>query len=182
MTIGYNLAEKRNFNFSSNSNSNGICVFISHVRDDKPLSVSIGEYIKKAGYNIYLDIEDDELQKAVSAGDAKKITACIEKGIEASTHTMCIVSEKTVRSWWVPYEIGFSKKSGKGISSLTHKDTTTMPEYLKIGCLISGIKGLNSYLDSIKSDVKKFSGSIPGTVISEYATNHPLESYMEKYK
>lgn len=182
MAIGYNLAEKRNLAFSSNSNSNGICVFISHVKDDKPLAISVGEYIKKAGYNIYLDIEDDELQKAASASDAAKITACIEKGIEASTHVMCIVSERTVRSWWVPYEIGFSKKCGKGISSLTHKGTSTMPEYLQIGFLIRGIKGLNSYLESIKADVKKFSVSIPGTLTSEYTNNHPLEAYLEKYR
>ena len=180
MPKGYNLAEQRNAYFTKSVNPSGICIFLSHVREDKPFAIAVGEYIKKAGYDIYLDIEDEELQRAVDTGNAAKITACIEKGIECSTHLMSIVSEKTVKSWWVPYEIGFSKKSGKGLSTLTHKNTTTIPEYLQIVTLIRGIRGLNAYLESIKSDVVK-SLSIPGSIQSEYVLNHPLDTYLEKF-
>lgn len=180
MAKGINIAERRNA-FSKSLNSTGICIFLSHVREDKPLAISVGEYIKNAGYDIYLDIEDEELQKAVEEGNPAKITACIEKGIESSTHLMCIVSERTVKSWWVPYEIGFGKKSKKGISTLTHKNIVTIPEYLQIGQLIRGIRGLNAYIESIKSDIVK-SYNIPGNTVSEYTTNHPLELYLEKYR
>ncbi|WP_257140728.1 toll/interleukin-1 receptor domain-containing protein [Bacillus wiedmannii] len=120
-------------------------MFLSHVTENKQVAIAIGEYIKNAGLDIYLDIYDSELQRAVSSGDDKAITQCIENGINASTDILCIVSETTKRSWWVPFEIGYGKRAEKSVSTLLLKDVIGIPSYLAITNLIQGTKKLNQY-------------------------------------
>lgn len=102
--------------------------------------------MENAGIDVYLDIYDNELQNAANIGDPEIITAIIERGISTSTHAMCLVSEKTINSWWVPYELGYAKKSGKKISSLKLKGNIYLPEFLRIGEIIQGTKSLNEYM------------------------------------
>ena len=86
------------------------CIFLSHISVDKPSAIEIGNYITKLGdIDIYLDMNDEELQNAVSANDPAGLAQFIERGLSYSTHIMCLVSADTVRSWWVPYELGFAK-------------------------------------------------------------------------
>ena len=67
------------------------------------------------------EINDQRLQDAANAGDAVRVTQFIERGVLHSTHIMCLVSASTVKSWWVPYELGFGKRSGKPLSTLKLK-------------------------------------------------------------
>ena len=46
-------------NFSGSADNP--CIFLSHQNDDKPAVKAIGEYIRDAGINIYLDADDAEL-------------------------------------------------------------------------------------------------------------------------
>ena len=111
------------YQFNNNySSKDKPCIFLSHISIDKEAVKRIAKYImEKANIDVYLDIHDDALQKAVEEGDPQKITALIERGIFSSTHAMCLISKKTIGSWWVPYELGYAKKSGKKISSLKLK-------------------------------------------------------------
>jgi hypothetical protein len=157
--------------FASNNTGKDICIFLSHISVDKAAAIRIGEYIMNAGFNIYLDINDEELQRAVERNDAIKITSSIEKGITNSSHVMCIVSNSTKNSWWVPYEIGYGKKSGKKLSTLALRDVVNLPSYLLITHTIEGVIGLNTYLNSIGN------GSINYEKLSEYASFvHPLST------
>src|SRR5580692_6353605 len=98
----------------ANDSLNKPCIFLSHISIDKLAALEIGNYISRQGdIDIYLDISDDELQDAVSAGNALGITQFIERGLSHSSHIMCLVSPSTVTSWWVPYELGFAKNAGK---------------------------------------------------------------------
>jgi len=54
----------------------------------------IGDYIKDSGVNIYLDINDKDLQAADLAGDEKAITRFIERGIGFSTDVLALISAK----------------------------------------------------------------------------------------
>ncbi|MEH7388068.1 TIR domain-containing protein [Bacillus sp. JJ1521] len=157
------------------------CVFISHVSDNKSAAIAIGEYIRKSGIDIYLDIYDDDLQRGVVGGDDNSITRSIEKGIDNSTELLCIVSETTKRSWWVPYEIGYGKKAANSISTLLLKDVKDIPSYLKISNLIKGIKGLNEYLTYLADKEKKayFEKSLPN-IQSHISSVHPLDVYMNR--
>ncbi|MBF0235237.1 MAG: toll/interleukin-1 receptor domain-containing protein [Desulfamplus sp.] len=158
------------------------CIFLSHVSEDKESVKEIGKYIMNYGdIDIYLDINDTELQIAVNNNDPIGITYFIEKGIRSSTHLMCLYSEKTVRSWWVPYEIGYGKRSSAEVSSLKLKGNVELPAYLKISEMLLGTESLNRYLEKISKKVLTTRGykQINESLISHSASPHPLDNYLD---
>ncbi|MED3201290.1 toll/interleukin-1 receptor domain-containing protein [Bacillus toyonensis] len=170
--------------FASDNNGNNICIFLSHISENKDSVMKIGNYIQDAGYNIYLDIYDETLNRAVRSGNPEAITISIEKCLEYSTHVMCIVPEETVKSWWVPYEIGFGKRSKKPLSNLTLKNTVTIPSYLEITYLIRGTAGSNNYLRTLSKQDYLVSKSVASFI--ELNKNnkllHPLDNYLDWQK
>lgn len=128
------------------------CVFLSHRSVDKEKVIKIGDYIMKAGLNIYLDIKDADLQRAVTAQNALKITQCIQKGLSYSNYVLCLISNNTFddTSWWVPYEIGYADKEKKEccLLKLSTLSKDNIPEYLKIKEILYNIKDLNSKIDA----------------------------------
>jgi hypothetical protein len=175
--------ESYKFNISyASSGEDKPCIFLSHISIDKTAVQGIADYImEKADIDVYLDIHDDELQTAVYRGDSEEITALIERGIASSSHAMCLISEKTIRSWWVPYELGYAKKSGKEISSLKLKGAVDLPDFLKIGTLIQGTKSLNEYIEKVISDykIKKSYSNIHESLESHSISNHPLDDILD---
>ncbi|SRR6266852_2862040 len=102
-----------------------------------------------------MDINDEDLRNAVSTGDPAGVTQFIERGLSHSTHIMCLVSADTVRSWWVPYELGFAKNAGKPLSTLKLKGEIALPAYLQISEIIPGTKSLNDYLTKVRNGLGK---------------------------
>ena len=79
---GINLATQKIQTFSLNEQrdlSAKKCVCLSHRSVDKEKVIKIGDYIMKGGLNIYLDINDANLQLAVTAQNALKITNVYKK-------------------------------------------------------------------------------------------------------
>ena len=158
------------------------CIFLSHISIDKNIAQNIGNYIMQNGdLDIYLDIYDEELQQAAAKGDPFKVTELIEKGISESSHVMCLVSENTVKSWWVPYELGFGKNGRKEISTLTLKNTVTLPDFLKIGKILRGTKSLNVYLEEICNATRKslLQESSYANLVAAATAPHPLDNYLD---
>ncbi|MFK5893325.1 MAG: toll/interleukin-1 receptor domain-containing protein [Pseudomonadota bacterium] len=187
---GRNLAELNIKMYESASSSDSKpCIFISHISIDKEAAEEICEYIRYHGnVDVYFDKNDEELQWAVQMDNAELITKMIEKGINRSSHVMCLVSDDTVRSWWVPYEIGFGKKGNKKISTLILKDTDELPEYLEISTILKGTKSLNQYLrkmhgtlrTSIATESLSYDDVIHGEdTISHSDQDHPLDEYLD---
>jgi hypothetical protein len=175
-SINYNL------NKSLSAGNKKPCIFLSHISVDKIDAEKLADYImEKAGIDVYLDIYDRELQNAVTLKDLSKITALIERGITSSTHAMCLISEKTVNSWWVPYELGYAKKAGKKICSLKLKGNVDIPDFLKIGDLIYGTKSLNEYIKKIITDamLAKDTPNIDVSLESHSSMNHSLDSVLD---
>lgn len=156
------------------------CIFLSHISVDKSTVRAIGEYITQRGdIDIYLDAEDRDLQEAVRNGDPHGITAFIERGLSSSTHIMCIISNNTANSWWVPYELGFGKHMGKPLSSLRLKDVS-LPAYLEISEIIRGTESLNHYLTRVRRGLSK-SASVTNLTESLLPSNmqsHPLDGFL----
>lgn len=69
--------------------------------------------MEKLNMDIYLDVFDIELQEAVSVHNDEKIVQSIQEGIDISDILLCIVSDKTRLSWWVPYEVGRADTKNK---------------------------------------------------------------------
>jgi hypothetical protein len=187
MNKGKNIFNESFTSFSKSANSTP-CVFLSHKSEDKTFVKTIGEYLTNSGLNIYLDENDVALQQATKSYDSKKITECIEKGISISTHMLCIVSDSTVKSWWVPYELGYGKKSKLKLTTLKRKGTEIIPDYLKVEEIIESKMEINQWIIGIHKDA--------GTVLNESAfyeakysldakleksasSNHPLNSYLK---
>ena len=157
------------------------CIFLSHISVDKPAVTEIANYITARGdIDIYLDISDGDLQRAANTGNAQRVTEFIEQGLSHSTHILCLVSPSTVRSWWVPYELGFGKKSGKPLATLKLKDTE-LPEYLEISEIIRGTDSLNKYLTGVKRGLRKSitAGELTESLVRSSAQPHPLDRYLD---
>ena len=167
------------------------CVFLSHKREDKDACKSIALYLKNAGIDYYLDEEDNALQNASSTGNSMKITESIKKGIRESTHMMVIVSDKTYKSLWVPFEVGYghasildqenlnSKEDLIKLSVLTLKDISekTLPDYLQVGYVIKGTKSLNEYVAKITNRLEK-SLLNESRIFSNGKMQHPLDNVL----
>jgi hypothetical protein len=169
--------------FSKSLNNNTVsrrpCVFLSHKREDKDACKKIASYFRDAGIDYYLDEEDSALQYASSISDPIKITEIIKEGIRASTHMMVVVSDKTYKSLWVPFEVGYGHASILDqeklklsedrikLSVLTLKDIAekTLPDYLQVGYVIKGTKSEKSLINETR-------------IFSSGQMNHPLDNVL----
>ena len=167
------------------------CVFLSHKREDKDACKRIASYFRDAGIDYYLDEEDNALQQAASISDPIKITESIKAGIRSSSHMMVVVSDKTYKSLWVPFEVGYGHASILDqeklelyenrikLSVLTLKDIAekTLPDYLQVGYVIKGTKSLNEYISKITERLEK-SLITDSRILSSGQMNHPLDSVL----
>lgn len=159
------------------------CIFLSHITEDKKAVKAIGDYIMEEGnLNIYLDIHDADLQRAVSNNDAKGITEFIERGLKSSTHLMCLYSKNTVGSWWVPYEIGYGKCSDSEVSSLKLKGNVDLPAFLEVGTMLLNMKDLNKYLQKIATEnkISPIFESANLSLLSDTTLTHPINLYLDR--
>lgn len=148
--MGINLATCDDISRLLFSHSKKQCIFISHKKEDEGPAIAIGEYLTgDADINIYLDLYDVELREAVSRENDEKIVRSINKGLEYSTHLLCLISDKTKLSWWVPYEIGFSAKKDIDIASLKLKTIDDIPSYLKINKVLYSVDDFIRYASGI---------------------------------
>lgn len=137
---------------AASRNKSRKCVFISHKYEDKAKAKIIGDYLMEILHlDIYFDENDEELQDAIKNNDNKRIALAINKGIEESTHILCLVSDATRSSWWVPYEIGYAKKKDNDIATLKLKGITSVPSYLKIETVLYNYIEFTEYYSKISS-------------------------------
>lgn len=174
-----------NFSYAS-AKSTTPCIFLSHRSLDKEAVKKVGDYITSKGIDIYLDVDDLSLQRAVASNDHKAITAAIELGIANSTDLLAFVTKNSMSkessSVWVPYEIGFAKRHGNYLAAMKSKDLDALPSYLEIVRKITGIESLNAYLGEVlqrKSTdgrTMNFSAYASSLLLESASTTHPLFS------
>jgi hypothetical protein len=87
-----------------------------------------------------------------------------------------------IRKWWVPYELGFGKKSGKPLATLKLKDTVTLPAYLEISYIIRCTDSLNQYLTRVRRGLSKSAAvdSLTESLIRNSAPSHPLDNFLDR--
>ena len=137
------------------------CIFLSHRSVDKDACRKIAQYLENIGVYYYLDEEDIELQNADRAEQHQKVTECIQKGIEKSTHMMCILSKTSLESVWIPFEIGYAysilqvmKNNNLSILTLEDLSESTLPAYLEIATPIKGEKSFINYIEALTKKTK----------------------------
>lgn len=192
MSLGVNRAKDymRQYIYANEENIyKKSCIFLSHRSLDKPVVRMIASYIAKAGIDYYLDEEDAELQQADEEGNDNKTVECIQNGIRCSSHILCILSDTTIHSWWVPYEIGYGENENRNIASIKIKNLSEseIPAYLRVRNCMMGLEQLNKYLEKVPTS---YGGLLPSNikaatnvtsynlaeevVLSTYDSEHPL--------
>jgi hypothetical protein len=195
MGKGRNKADKFDkilWQLEAKENKDRPCIFLSHKKEDKPACRVIADYFKNAEIDYYLDELDENLQRAANANDPELITASIKKGIRESSHMLVVVSEKTIKSQWVPFEIGYGHamivdknlNDDKSVdlirlATLTLKDLSEkeLPDFIRTSYLIRGTKSLNEYIKDISSNLYK--SMFTENQLPPYSkSTHPLDEIL----
>lgn len=167
------LEDKRIINEGAYARSKSICVFISHKSCDKSAAEYIAKYIREyLRMDVYLDKWDVLLQQSECRKDDSGIVKCIHKGLDISTHLLCLLSNDTETSWWVPYEIGYADKSGISIATAQLANVKDVPSYLKINTHIENAKGMAHWISSLPRY---------GAIIESARISSKLESELSKF-
>ena len=82
MSRGINRAKNAQHAIYESVNSSKYCVFISHKYEDLEAAREIAAYIQDSEIDVYLDDNDNGLQKAAENNDSEKIVRCIETGLQ----------------------------------------------------------------------------------------------------
>lgn len=99
-------------------------VFISHRTVDDAKAQALAQRLQtKHNIRCYLDHFDPE------AKTTREITDLIVSRINICTHLMALVTNSTVGSWWVPFEIGVARQGERRITTFD-SSTVELPEYL----------------------------------------------------
>lgn len=155
------------------------CVFISHQKADAPICKHIADYLMKADIDVYFDEYDKDLKYYYQTNNPKGVVNSIKKGIQQSSHMLCVISPNTLYSKWVPWEVGYGYDITQ-LSALTLKGIKeeNLPDYLKTVTLIRGTKTLNDYISNLAGEYKEkmFSSK---RLINESTSVHPLDNYLD---
>jgi hypothetical protein len=154
------------------------CVFISHQHEDTQACDPIAQYLVELGVDVYFDKYDKALSQLTAAGNSTKVTQHIQEGIDFSTHMVCVVSTKTVKSYWVPFEVGYGyNRITLGVLTLKGVADEMLPDYMKTTQVIRGTKSLNLFIAELLGQPKDFLESRASFKSS--SSNHPLDSVFD---
>jgi hypothetical protein len=115
--------------------------------------------------DVYFDEYDSDLRIARESGNPRQVTESIRKGIDVSTHMLCIISASTLYSKWVPFEVGYGyDKTQLAVLIAKDIDKNEIPDYVKaapiilpdiddLNILIAKIKGISK--DLVVESVRK---------------------------
>lgn len=113
-------------------------VFISHRLADKPLARAVAAVFRAQRLHYWFDEEDEDIRRAAGLGMAgdQALVYSIERGIRHCSQILGLLSERTRNSWWVPYEIGFSRSREKTRASYlvleSIREMGELPEYARL--------------------------------------------------
>lgn len=155
--------------------SSPICVFISHKSEDKPMARSVAAALLDMGADIYFDENDRVLQTANALGKDQAVVACIEDGLNRSTHLLGLITKRTFDSWWVPYEIGGANGRKRLCGHLVASDVDRLPSYVKVAPLLLDVDDLTKWIASQVSRsqefIKESMAHATKSVLHEYIPN-----------
>ena len=159
------------------------CVFISYQHEDELESEKIADYLLGAEADVYFDKYDKGLSELVKEGDPDKVTERLRAGISNSTHMICVVSPRTVKSFWVPFEVGYGYDDLKlGILTLKGVSDSQLPDYMRTTkVIVRGVLSLNRFIaDLLGREVSRLEEE--GNIKAHIDYGHPLREILDYYK
>ncbi len=120
-------------------------VFISYHRPDESRAKNIHLLLRTSGVEAYIDVLDPALQG--NEGVTKRIVDALGN----CTHLLALISNTTVASWWVPFEVGVATEKTRRITSYDIS-TVALPDFLKIWPVIINDDGLRRFVRRYQED------------------------------
>ena len=121
-------------------------VFISHrTADDSKAKALASHLYDRHSIKCYVDDFDPE------AATTRRITDLILERLGQCTHLMALVTNATVGSWWVPFEIGAARQSDRRITTFD-ASSVSLPEYLKEWPVLTQDVHLDIFADAYHKD------------------------------
>lgn len=154
------------------------CVFISHQNEDTQACEPIAEYLLGLGVDVYFDKYDKMLNQLTVNQDPTGVTKNIQEGIDLSTHMICVVSPTTIKSYWVPFEVGYGySRIILGVLTLKGVEDAMLPEYMKTTKVIRGTRSLNGFISELLGQPNSFLESRAS--FKATASPHPLDKVLD---
>lgn len=101
-------------------------IFLSHRFLDAPYVLQLRDYLQSLGYSVFVDwIEDPELDREKVT---KKTAARLRKIMSKSESLLFAVSENSLESKWMPWELGYFDGSGGRVAIVPITERTTRSE------------------------------------------------------
>ncbi|MHA1329886.1 MAG: toll/interleukin-1 receptor domain-containing protein [Candidatus Hodarchaeales archaeon] len=116
-------------------------VFISYSRVDEKLANSLVYLLEEIGIECFLD------QKDIDWGSS--ITYEIHKGLSECSAVVVIISPASLKSQWVPYEIGRAVGEGKRILPLLTHPSLELPGYMRDLHYKTDLKDVKTYFEQL---------------------------------
>jgi len=160
--------------------SKGIkCVFISYQKDDLAPATKVADYLLNAGVDVYFDRYDSELRIHHQSNNPQQVTNSILKGINNSSHMITIASQNTIRSSWVPFEIGYGyHRTDLSVLCLKGIPKGSLPEYVRSVRVIRDIYDFNNLIPHFTGKSKEY--LVENKFMSEHSTSvNPLYQVMD---
>lgn len=121
-------------------------VFISHKNCDSAIAEYIAHFLAQCNVDCYLDLLDD-----ITISGGRELTEHIRHELGDCTDIMVVLTENTILSWWVPFEIGIATE--KGLPTVTYmpsfanvKTKIELPAYLSYWPCLRKTKDLAEYV------------------------------------
>ena len=142
-------------------------VFISHKQEDTFSARFVRNELLKYKVDAYLDLLDPDMDD-----DAKKLTEHLKRQMNKCSDLLVVMSHKTHRSWWVPFEIGMA--AHKDLPTVTYlKEFVDVPEYLSFWPYLKDDSEIGLYARDV---IKRFNGELQESVTAA-SESFELDSY-----
>lgn len=121
-------------------------VFISHRTADDNVAQRIAQRLVRV-HNILCYVDDFDPFTKKPGG----ITELVLDRIGRCTHLLALITDNTIGSWWVPFEIGVARQSDRRIASYD-SSTKSLPEYLQEWPIVSGEGAIDKFAELYRQD------------------------------
>lgn len=113
-------------------------VFISYSQEDFKTADSIVAVLEKLGIKYFRDVKHIEWGRSISDE--------VRGALERSTAILVILSPASIKSQWVPYEVGYGRALHKRVLPFLTHPSIDVPGYMGNPRHISGIPEMREYL------------------------------------
>ena len=151
------------------------CIFISHQKRDSDIARKIADYFITSGIDVYFDEYDEKIDR----NNPQSVVNAIKRGIQNSTHMLCLLSQNSIESKWIPWEVGYGYDRTTVIGlTLKEISKSVLPEYLQIVSILRGTQSLNNFISNVlKRDELKLINERKLFAANEL--QHPLDSVLD---